>query len=269
MKLIYTLIFVIITSTVVNAQQYQLSFHAGHQFGFRSQLSNDVNLSNRIKYSLGNGVSSCLMIGIVPDSANWYVSLGLNSLRGNTVLVSENFVNKTNYDATSKYIISHRLAFLLNYRFNIKRNFIQLNSGIVLPVYNRIVEEYAMKDSVMFLNKSYNVRNYFAVGYQGGIELSKKINNTLSLCFSAHLTVLNQKVKSKVLNHYLDSEFNGIEYITDRADREFYYKKEITDILNNETFLPRSFNKNLPTDLLTYTETLSSFGISLGVKYHF
>jgi hypothetical protein len=263
------LIFVLMTSNVLTAQQYQLSFNVGHLFGFRPQVSNDVDLNGKIKYSLGNGVSSHLMFSIIPDSANWHVSMGLNTLRGNTVLVSENYQNAFQYEATSKSIVSHRIPLLLNYRFKMKRHTIQVFSGIVIPFYNRINEEYSMKDSSVYINKEYKVRNYLALGYHGGVEFNKKINNKLSLCLNAHLTVLNQKVKSKELKYYSDNEFNNIDFISDRASKEFLYKKEVTEIQNNESFLPRGFNRNLPTDLLTYTETLSSFGLSFGLKYQF
>ena len=269
MKFIYTLIFVLLTSTVINAQQYQLSFHIGHQFGFRPQLSNDVDLNSRVKYSLGNGVNTNLMFNIIPDSANWYFSIGLNSLRGNTVLVSEDYKNALLYEAKSKSIVSHRIPLLLNYRFKIKSNSIHVFSGIVIPFYNQIKEEYSLKDSSLFIHKRYNVRNYLSIGYQGGVEFNKKLNKKLSLCVNTHLTVLNQKVKSKEMVYYSDNNFNDINLISDRASREFLYKKEVIDIQNNESFLPRGFNKNLPTDLLTFTETLNSFGLSLGIKYHF
>jgi hypothetical protein len=69
--------------------------------------------------------------------------------------------------------------------------------------------------------------------------------------------------------NYADHNLNTIDFIPDRANREFQYKKDVIEIQNNESFLPRAFNKNSPTDLLTYTETLSSVGISIGVVYHF
>jgi hypothetical protein len=269
MKSLYSLIFILLISTVINAQQYQLSFHIGHEFGFRPQLSNDVDLNSRVKYSLGNGVTSQLMFNVIPDSANWHFSLGMSTLRGNTILISENFINTFKYEAISKSIVSHRIPLLLNYRFKIKHSSIQIFSGIVIPFYNRIKEEYSMKDSSVFINKEFNVRNYLAIGYQGGVEYNKKINNKFSLCLNAHLNILNQKVKSKELSFYSDNEFNNIDFISDRSNREFLYKKEVTEIQNNESFLPRGFNKNLPTDLLTYTETLSSFGLSFGLKYQF
>jgi len=269
MKSSYCLIFFLFMFTLLHGQQYQLSFHVGHQFGFRPQLSNDVDLSNKVKYSLGNGVNSLLLFSIIPDSANWYVSIGVNSLRGNTVLVSENNINAFQYEAVSKSILSHRFQGLLNYRFNIKNSTINAFSGVVVPFYNRIVEEYSMKDSFLYVNKSYNVRNYLSIGYHGGVEFQKKINSKLSFSISSSLTVLNQRVKSKNMINYEDNNLNTIAFIPDRANREFQYKKDVIEIQNNESFLPRAFNKNLPTDLLTYTETLSSFGIIIGIAYHF
>lgn len=269
MKSSYCLIFFLFMSTLLYGQQYQLSFQVGHQFGFRPQLSNDVDLSNKVKYSLGNGVNSLLMFSFIPDSANWYISLGLNSLRGNTVLVSENYRNTHQYEAVSKSISTHRFQALLNYRFKLKKSTINAYSGIVVPFYNRIVEEYSMKDSFLYVNKSYKVRNYLSIGYHGGLEYQKRINSKLSFSLSSNLTVLNQRVKSKNMINYADHNLNTIDFIPDRANREFQYKKDVIEIQNNESFLPRAFNKNSPTDLLTYTETLSSVGISIGVVYHF
>lgn len=269
MKSTYCLIFISFITTLVYGQQYQLSFQVGHQFGFRPQLSNDVDLSNKVKYSLGNGVNSLLMFSIFPDSANWHVSFGLNTLRGNTVLVSENKRNTLQFEAISKSILTHRFQGLLNYRFKLKKSSINAFSGVVVPFYNRIVEDYSMKDSAMYVNKSYNVRNYLTIGYHGGVEFQKNINSKLSFSLSSNITVLNQRVKSKSMINYEDNNFNTIEYVSDRANREFQYKKDVIEIQNNESFLPRGFNKNLPTDLLTYTETLSSLGISIGITYHF
>jgi hypothetical protein len=62
-----------------------------------------------------------------------------------------------------------------------------------------------MKDSFLYVYKSYKVRNYLSIGYHGGLEYQKRINSKLSFSLSSNLTVLNQRVKSKNMINYADN----------------------------------------------------------------
>ncbi len=251
----------------IHAQKIQFYYQIGHQFGFSKKSINDFNTGLTKAYTLGNGVANALQINVFPDSANWSYSIGVNSLFGNNTIVFKNdSINQ--YLVATRQLNSFRFHGQLNYHFKVKSIEIKLHSGVIVPIFNTIKEEETFKNESFLINKTYQMKHHFSLGYIGGIGISKTLNKKLSIHFSTQITLLKQRIKSKTLYQYQDNMNQSLlDKYPDFAQRNYLYHTEISEIRNNKTVLPNLYNKNKATDFLAYSETMNAMGFCVGLAY--
>lgn len=255
----------------VNGQTLSMNMEVGHLFGFNNQTQPIESGIVSKPYSLGGGVYNQLTFNIQPDSANWYFGFGLNSLFGNNTIV----YNKTNtanmeVDVISRKTNSLRFVAVLGLDFKISSLNFNVYSGLITPLLNQSSQERNQKKDTQFYNYQFKNKHYFAVGYTGGLKITKQINNKISLFFNCQTIILNQKIRSQEMssyNDYLDRDLQTV--FPHRALQSSIYHKDIFDIKNNESVFPDLYNKDQATDLLTYTESFNALGFSIGVNIKF
>lgn len=257
----------------LTAQRYGLSIEAGYHFGIQTRNANDAPFPSSTSYSLGNGITRQLMFHVYPDSSNWYFSAGLHHLGGFASVVASdgNSISEgKDFKGQRLTVNSLRALAQLTYSFHVRRYDINLSGGLVLPLLSNMKEETYISDSGMLSRTNASVKNYGSLGFAGGLGVSTNVTKKISLFCNAGLFLLNSKVKSRKIESYSDSRGRTMEEIyPETGQREFLYRKDVNEIRNNKTVLPDLYDKNKPTDKLSYTRSYSSAGIQIGIRFLF
>jgi hypothetical protein len=255
----------------MNGQTLSMNLEVGHLFGFNNQTQPIESGIVSKPYSLGGGVYNQLTFKIQPDSANWHFGLGLNSLFGNnTIVYKQTNSAKTEADVIGRKTNSLRFVGLLGVDFKVSSLQFNVYSGLIIPLLNQSTQERNQKKDTQFFNYQYKNKHYFAIGYTGGVRITKPINDKISLFFNCQTIILNQKIRSQELRSYNDYLNRDLQTVfPDKALRSSIYQKDIFDIKNNESVFPDLYNKDKATDLLSYSESFNALGFSIGVNIKF
>lgn len=250
------------------AQKYGISLELGQHYGINRSDGNDAPFAGGKYYSMGAGVTRQLMFHVFPDSSNWYFSCGLSHLGGNNVITAEHMSDAKTWQSTSRTLHSLRVLARFSYVFNIRSFGIHLSAGVLFPVISNSTEEYRYHDSTVETLTTSHIRNYTTLGFNGAIGISKNISKGIKFFLHSDLNILGSHVRSKKITDFQSSAGTSLEtaYPT-VASRETVYKRDRKDIRNNEQ-LP-AFNKDKPTDKLSYYQAGSSIGFQVGFLFLF
>lgn len=256
----------------LNAQRYGLSLESGPSLGaFKKSLSDDA-YKQKSSYTLGGGIAHAILFHVRPDSSNWYFTTGFEYFQSNASTISFYELDSNAYLAASRSLNSLRFQAQLAYSFNIGKFNLDLRAGLLLPLLGSTTEYQYHKDTSYNSLTLLSLDNYPSVGFKGGINFSGPLvkNAKWKWFFNMDLTLLNSKVKSSKVFYYTDTEEREMESIyPDRASQEILFRKDPSEIRNNEAVLPARFDKNQPTDKLTYSQSISSFNFRVGLLYNF
>lgn len=265
------LLFLSCYALLASAQRYGVSIEAGYQFGIQTSNDNDAPFPSSTSYSLGTGISKQVMFHAYPDSSNWFFSSGFQHLSGAGILTAANKNNHAgDYKAQVLYVSSLRMINRFTYRFQIKQLDLRISAGFVLPLLNNLREETFLRDSAGSSKTLARLGNYASVGMCGGLGLGANLTKNIRLFCNADLILLNSKVKTRTVTAYSDNEGRSIDDVySSTAASSFFYWKDVNGIRNNEAVLPAMFNKDKPTDKLTYSSSYSSIGLQMGFLFLF
>jgi hypothetical protein len=256
---------------MLKAQKYGLDIQFGHQYGINKTAGYDAPFTSNRRYSMGNGVNRQLMLHFYPDSSNWYMSAGLSYMTGNNVVTAkkEN-LTAMDYQVATSTLNTLRLIARLSYQATISKFNLTFSAGIILPLSARAKEEFYVRDSVEESKTTSVVRQYTSVGFNGSIGVSRQITPRIRFFINSDINILNHHAKSRKITAYENSRGRTFESVyPDVASREIRYRRDVSEIRNNKDLpLPR-FNKNEPTDRLSYRVTDSSIGIQAGFLFLF
>lgn len=266
-KLSFLLLFFQINQSY--AQQIDFNFELGQQFAFGKKEIQDINIQKSNKHSLGQGVSALVGINIQPDSSNWGLGFGVQSLRGNNTIVFQT-LNNSVAKVNTKSMNSFRVQTSLNYVFYLNKNKISINSGVVIPFLTKTIEEETYNTETEYYNLKYNLKHHFAVGYIGGFKIERQIQPRVSIFLNAQITLLSMKVKSKKATDYTNEIGDDLmSAFPSHAERNTNYYSDILKIRNNKTVFPQAYDPKKATDFLAYKDNLNALGINIGFIYHF
>lgn len=254
-----------------SAQRYGVSMEAGYQFGIQTSNGNDAPFPSSTSYSLGTGISKQVMFHVFPDSSNWFFSTGLQHLSGVGVLTAADRNNHAGaHKAQMLTVGSLRMINRFSYRFQIRQIDLLVSAGFVLPLMNRLDEETFLRDSAGSSRTKARLGNYASIGMCGGLGLGTNLTKNIRLFCNADLILLNSKVKTRTVTAYSDDEGRSMDDVySSTAASSFFYWKDVNGIRNNEAVLPAMFNKDKPTDKLTYSSSYSSIGLQMGFLFLF
>lgn len=249
-------------------QKYGVSLELGQNYGINRSDGNDVPFAGGKYYSMGAGVSRQLMFHVFPDSSNWYFSCGLSHLGGNNVITAERTPNTKTWQATNRTLHSLRVLTRLTYVFNIRSFGIHVSAGVLFPIVSNTTEEYRYHDSTVETLTTSHIRNYTTLGFNGAIGISKNIGKGIKFFLHSDLNILGSHVRSKKITDFQSTAGTSLEVAYPTvASRETTYRRDRKDIRNNEQ-LP-AFNKDKPTDKLSYYQAGSSIGFQIGFLFLF
>jgi hypothetical protein len=243
----------------------------GQQFGINAMNNHDLPFQPVNSYSLGNGISRQLLLHMYPDSSNWYVSAGFNHLGGNNVVTArQEDPASTDYKAATRTMNSLRFVTRVSYLMAVKRFNFSFSAGVIVPVISRTREEYWVRDTAGTSKTVSAVRNYATVGFNGALGISRKITPKISCFLNSDVQILSHQVKSRKITAYENSAGKNLESVyQDVASREIMYRRDIRDIINNREVFQQRFNKDMPTDKLSYRESASCIGVQVGFLFLF
>jgi|GEM_PF-6466066 len=255
----------------LSAQRYGFSIEAGYQFGIQTSNGNDAPFPSTTSYSLGTGIGKQMMFHVFPDSSNWFFSSGFQHLSGVGVLTAAARNNHSgSYKTQTLTVASLRMINRFSYRFQIRKIDLLVSAGFIVPLMNRLDEETLLRDSAGSSRTIARLGNYASIGMCGGLGLGANLTKNIRLFCNADLILLNSKVKTRTVTAYSDNEGRGMDDVySATAGSSFFYWKDVNNIRNNEAVLPAMFNKDKPTDKLTYSSSYSSIGLQMGFLFLF
>ncbi|MEZ4804784.1 MAG: hypothetical protein R2852_04670 [Bacteroidia bacterium] len=124
------------------AQQVGFSLDFGYHQGIQSKNNNDAPFQSSKAYTLGSGMSRQFLCHIYPDSSNWFFSIGLQHFNGfESVSAYYETDSLEKKDVQVLNLNSLRGVGRLSYSFKYKKLELNLYSGILLPLINKMKEE--------------------------------------------------------------------------------------------------------------------------------
>lgn len=270
MKRVAILLLFVFSICHLKAQnKHGFSVFSAQHFAIQKKNLDEQKPANSQHYSLGGGHQFGLNYHFFPDSSNWYFQSGFDFLNGN---YGTYFLHKT--DSTehgiSRKTNSLRFNACLNYSFNLgKGNFLDLGSGVVLPLITNSHEVKTYHSSDSFYRIKNNIKHYLSLGYRGTLRYRAKLHSKFDFLLSAEWLILQSKVKSSKVAEYSDYRGRSLEESYPyKALRETDYFKNTESIRNNESVLPALFNRSEAYQKLSYTESFSSFGLKVGFLFY-
>ncbi len=252
------------------------SFCQKNSFSYCTGIGFNINKSSAIlpnyktqKYGFGEGTILNLAYSHYPDSSHVIVGFELQTIKGKNVikLLNKNSIENLNAEVRN---VSNQLILKTGYWWKYKKIHFEINTGVILPYNNYCLHTIHQKDSVGNTIIKSEFKHYFSLGFNGKLLVAYPIQKNISIFTTLNLNLLNAKVKSSEIKSFSNYKYETIETaFPDVADREVNYLKNIEDIKNNETVLPRLFNKNMASDEFSYKESYSNWGLSFGFKFSF
>jgi hypothetical protein len=255
-----------------SAQKYGISIESGPSIGIFPKNLTDAAFKSETSYSLGHGMTNTLGFQVFPDSSSWYFSAGLQLFQGSQVTTAYAGDDSGNYNANSRSVNSLRFQAQLAYSFKIGKLKLDLRAGFLLPVYSRTKEFQYRKDTSFNAMTTVQIQQYPSLGFIGGLNLNGSLikNNKLRWFLNIDLSVLNSSVKRAEVVYYKDSKNASLdEVFSSTSSKITEYRKDPTEIRNNEAVLPNRFDRNQATDKLTYMQSMNAFNIRFGFQFLF
>lgn len=251
------------------AQKYGIGVSAGYHRGIQTRNQNDAPFASTRSYSLGGGSSRQLMFHYYPDSSNWYLSAGIQHFSGNAVTAYAGSRADSNDRAMYATVNSFRASAMLTYRFQLRYLDIGLHAGAILPFAGRMEEETWVNDTWGSSTSKARLHNYFSAGFSGGLSATLNLNKHVQFFVRLDLLLMNARIKSSRITAYEDSRGISLEeQYPFEGDRASNYRKAVSEVRNNRDVLPALYNRNQPTDKLSFTRSYSSAGLQFGFTFN-
>ncbi|MDI1235559.1 MAG: hypothetical protein PSX81_14880 [bacterium] len=266
-----TTILILFAANALFAQKNSLWVSSGYFYGdAKSKPPTDLTWGKSKSYTLGSGTNTQLSFQHQPDSSNWMFGTGLNLLIGNRNIVRSQIGENDTLKTATYTTNSVRLILQFGYLWTIKRLNFQLNAGLIIPITTQIKSEISYKDSLKNSTETALLKNYFSVGFRSSLVCTYRISKKVHFFVSLNQILLNSKVRKKTITGYQSSnqqDFNAL--YPNVSDKETLYIKDVMQVRNNPLLLPNSFQKNQPTEQLSYSQSYSSIGFQFGFQFLF
>jgi hypothetical protein len=253
---------------LLRAQKYGLDIQFGQQYGINKTVGYDAPPNTLTQFSMGSGINRQIMLHIYPDSSNWYMSAGFSYFRSNPVITSSRENLPMDYRVATSALHSLRLLARLSYLVKINKFSLNFSAGVIVPLSARAREEFYTRDSVEKTKTTSIVKSNVALGFNGAVGIHRQITPRIRLFLNTDINILNHYVKSRKVIAYDNSRGRTLESAyPDIASRETIYHRDLAEIRNNKDLPRPRFDKNLPTDKMSYRVTDS--GVSIQIVFLF